>query len=113
MVYLYMTAVALAVVLVWYSVCVPLVCRLFGIHLPYGRKAQSVARQLTLAQRVFITGVLSYGVGMYIFMTVSAYVEGRLTGNPMSASRWVTSLVWVGAGALLGLLCGATEPHEK
>ena len=98
-------------------VVVALIVRPFGILLPLGPfnfgKRRSAFRDLTFPQYVFVCGVLCFGCGMLIVITLSRYLGWKYfhgSSASLSTSEFLRNFVTYPliAGVLYGLISYAT-----
>ena len=108
--------IALTLGVCWMIIGVPLCFRMFGVSLPLNpRKRPSV--KLSFEQRVFVDGVLYWGVSMFIFHNADIYIRWWLYGSPMVArplSGFAESLLEaVLGGFIFGLMSASTSSSLK
>ena len=90
---------------VWILFVPPLLFRLFGISLPLNPwKRRRI--KLSLAQGVFLTGILSYGAAIFIATATLEYFDWKLTGGspaPLNSGRLIFHFfLWPALGAFYG-----------
>ncbi|HKW76694.1 MAG TPA: hypothetical protein VJN64_14280 [Terriglobales bacterium] len=108
-----MTALAIFLIaigcgLAWAGLVAPTLLRVFGLPVALGvwrldRRNQHLSR----TQYVWFFGVFTWGLGMFLFFTISRYLEWKLLGD-RSANQHSTQiigalLIWLLAGWLFGL----------
>lgn len=108
--------IALTLGVCWMILGIPLCFRMFGISLPLNpRKRSSV--KLSFEQTVFVSGVLYWGVSMFIFHNADIYVRWWLYGSPMvppPLSGFAESLLEAVIGGLIfGLMSAWTSSSAK
>lgn len=122
-----MTALAIFVLaigcgLAWVGLVAPALLRAFGVPVAQGvwrldRRNQHLSR----TQYVWFFGVFAWGLGMFLFFTISRYLEWKLLGDRSAfqhATQLIMSLlVWLLSGWLFGLWTapprnGADEPER-
>jgi len=111
--------VALPVFFLW-LVVVSLLVRLFGVRLPLApfsfAKRRSAFQTLTFPQYVMIYGVLGFGCGMLIVMTVSRYLEWKYWHGPTLTADKLLRDVWqypLLGGVLFGLISWGTRSGKS
>jgi hypothetical protein len=101
--------VALPMFLFW-LVVVALLVRPFGVQLPLGPfsfgKRTCALQAFTFFQYVLVCGVLCFGCGMLIAMTVSHYVEWKYwPGSSLTTYNWLRdAMEYLLSGVLFGLV---------
>ena len=107
--------IAIVCGLLWMGVVAPAILRAFGVPVAISfwrldRRNQHLSR----TQYIWAFGVFSWGVGMFVFFTVSKYLEWRLLGDRFSYLSPVHSIVglltWLAVGWLFGVL---SAPHRE
>ena len=109
-------AVALSAFLLWY-VMVALLLRAFGVRLPlpfrrlHGHGGAS--RSLSFPQHLWINGVLYWGCGMWIILTLGTYLDWKYwngSAHDLSAGKLLFhAVLWPVGGLLFGLLTWNTR----
>jgi len=101
----------IAWILLW-SVVVSLLTRAFGVRMPLlpfrFSDRRRASQLLTFAQYVWIFGVLNFGCGMWMVITLWDYLDWKYTGGPQFLSK---SHILFSAGVYLmaGLFYGASS----
>jgi hypothetical protein len=100
--------IAIVCGLLWMGVVAPAILRAFGV--PVARWVLRLDRRnqhLSRTQYIWAFGVFQWGLGMFVFFTVSKYLEWRLLGDrfsylsPVRIMVWF--LTWLAAGWLVGV----------
>lgn len=104
-------AIVLAAILIWQFVAT-LLMRPFGIRLPFhpfGKNRRRAFQLLTFSQSVW-EGVLVYGCGMFIGMTLFEYLSCKYGDAPwteFSLRIRLYAVLWPAAGLLVGAIHGS------
>lgn len=106
---------AIACVSLWVGVIAPAILRSFGVPMAFGvwrldRRNQRLSR----AQYIWAFGVLSWGLGIFLFSTVWKYLEWKLLGDRFSYSSPARIVAGLLTWLLLGFLVGVfSAPRRK
>jgi hypothetical protein len=108
--------IAIVCGLLWMAVVTPAILRAFGVPVAIAiwrldRRNQHLGR----TQYIWACGVFQWGVGMFVFFTVSRYLESRLLGERFSSflspvGITVGLLTWLAVGWLFGVF---SAPHRE
>ena len=107
--------IATACGLLWIGFAAPAILRLFGLPVAFGAwRTDRRNQHLTKRQYVWVCGVFGWGVGMFLFFTISSYLDWRLLGDKFSHLSFLRIsgefLTWLAAGWLFGVF---SAPHRK
>jgi hypothetical protein len=106
--------VALLAFLLWYAVVV-LLLRPFGVRLPFRRlrSRNGTSRSLTFSQHIWLNGVLYWGCGMWIVMTLGDYLDWKYwngSAHDLSAGRLLFhAVLWPLGGFAYGWMSWNTR----
>jgi hypothetical protein len=109
--------VAFLAILLWQLVAT-LLMRVFGIRLPlrpFGKDRKRASQLLTLSQCVW-EGVLVYGCGMFISLTLFDYLGCRYGNAPcrdLSLNIRVYAVLWPVVGLFLGAMHGSENRTRR
>jgi hypothetical protein len=109
--------IAIVCGLLWMGLVAPAILRFFGVPVAIGdwmleRRNQRLSR----TQYIWAGGVFQWGVGMFVFFTLSKYLEWRLLGDRFSylSLTPVDMIVWLLSWLAVGWLFGVwTAPHRE
>jgi hypothetical protein len=92
----------------WWYVMAPLLERLFGVHEPLSFKLRKRSTtKLSTIQRVFLDGVLNFGMGLFIFTNIGLYLKCRLETchweSPGGRDFLAYAFIYLIGGGLFGL----------
>lgn len=110
---------AVASAVLWISVLAPAIAHLFGVPLAFGfKRRDGKNQQLTKLQFFWGFGVLTWGIGMFLWVTMWDFLEWKLLGDQSSGAslrpahigaRLVIMLVF---GAIVGFW-SAPDKHNQ
>jgi hypothetical protein len=106
--------IAIVCGLLWMGVVAPAILRAFGV--PVARWVWRLERRnqhLSRTQYIWAFGVFQWGLGMFVFFTVSKYLEWRLLGDRFSYLSPVRIIVWFLTWLAVGWLVGVFGARHR
>jgi hypothetical protein len=110
---LFLTAISCA--LLWVGLVAPALMRAVGIPLSGGLWRRARRNQhLSKGQYVWAYGIFSYGIGMFLFMTVLDYLQWKLMGDAYmhrdAKHIFINLLIWLAGGCFVGVMAYRHRP---
>ena len=93
----------------------PAILRTFGVPVAFGVwRIDRSNQHLNRTQYVWACGVFRWGIGMFVFFTISRYLDWRLLGDKFSRLSpmgiFGAFLAWIAAGWVFGVF---SAPHRE
>jgi hypothetical protein len=108
-----------AVVVLWISFIAPLLCGLFGAPLPFSfRQRRAAIRKWSFRRYLWLWGVLTFGMAMFLGMGLNQYFEWQHWNYPwpkpsITVRMLLLGTEWLAFGAVWGWLTWDGEKHQE
>ena len=113
MIYFVPLVASFGITCLWVFFCVPAVCRISGVPLPFNvNKQRTVLKQLSSARQLLIEGVLAIGIGMFIFSTSFDYVQARMRGRVGFDYDFLHMTAYLAGSLLAGVLIASLTSRQ-